>query len=165
MGHHCLKAALRKPFHELAGGDAEGAAFVADVLQHSTNTTRNHKCPERNKCSSTAQSQALLHLGNHCRSPILTLAVSTTKKLYEWRAVRSCCRVYNHQKSKEWHILWLSNLPGFPVGTVHPWQGRIGCVQALSKQQQVLLLFAIKVLSETSLAYRDITHVVSLPDY
>lgn len=63
----------------------------------------------------------------------------------------------------------LNNLPGFPVGTVHPWQGRIGCVQAqaaLSKQQQqVLLLFAIKVITETSLAYRDITHVVSLPDY
>lgn len=81
MGHHCLKAALKKPLHELAGGDAKGAAFVADVLQHSTSTTRNHNCPERNKCSSTAQSQALLHLGNHCRSPILTLAASTTKSL------------------------------------------------------------------------------------
>lgn len=69
MWHHHLKAALRKPLHELAGGDAKGAAFVADLLRHSTNTTRNHKCPERNNCSSTAPSQALLHRGTIARAP------------------------------------------------------------------------------------------------
>lgn len=77
VGHHHLKDVFRKPLHELAGGDAKGAAFVAHLLRHSTNTTRNHKCPERNKCSSTAQSKALLFLGNHCRSPILTSGAST----------------------------------------------------------------------------------------
>lgn len=144
MGHHHLKAAFKN-----LQGEMEKEQHLKQIC-YNTAPTPHVTTRALNGTKAAAQLRAkLCFVWGTIAGLHLDFRSKYNIKLYTWRAVRSCCRVYSHQKSQGWHILRLSNLPDLPVGTVHPWQDRIGCVQAaLSEQQQWqgLFLFAIKVI-------------------